>query len=310
MSSNELQEIIIETQDLSIKEENRKELADKLSRSFNYGTASDGSTLISCNPEVSQHIVDEVYGDEYQKQKLETASKDKFGRPVRYYRQVGLDTLVDLLKNGEESALSHHDEIYSPSDPVLKDMAEYILEGRDEVVDGKATTADLVYKMFPSQTQEEVDAVFGITGEQTDWKTILDYIENNIPSDEVKKLHAVGTHNSRILKYSPYLSVCPGGPRIYPPSDSAAIIELVIPDEEVVVNNKNRQKTEREALVHRIDASSLSRIIFGEEAFIKLIQHNPDTPVGQYILQHKDEYLATAHGHWMLKTPIEDTMSV
>jgi hypothetical protein len=301
---------VFEQNKVVIDESVRGDLAASLKQTFITERMSDGSNLlIARDLGKCQSMVDEVYSSDYQRRKLATASLDPSGRPVRYYRQVSLDILLNILKLGSETALTHHSEPYSIHDEALEAMANYVLRKRDVHAQLKSVPESL-YQIFSPMGKSAIDESFGVNGYATDWSKVLGFIETHLQPDELKAIHATAYNACGIIRYSPYLSVCPGGPRIYPPPNTSTLLELVIPDDEVKINEMNKHKLEREVLVRRIDASSISRIIFGEKTFRQLIVHNPESPVGNYILNHSDLPTYTAHANWLTQTPIGDTMPV
>lgn len=215
-----------------------------------------------------------------------------------------------LLESGHDNPVDHHDASFSLDDKALMVMLNHILDSRDIDLENASVT-DTLYKVFDNNSKEEIDKVFGISGDKTNWETILSFIEENLHPDEIKKIHAMGNHGSeRVIKYSPFMSINPGGPRLFAPPNTCVIIEMIIPDNKVIVTSENRHKMEREMLVRGVDDSFLSRIIVGSESFRKLIEENQETPVGEYIAMHRKEGIREAHQQWLLTVPISETIPV
>lgn len=304
-----LEEINIPREPLSIDKEKRLKLVVDLKNVLTVSEDSTGELFyVADKPKKVQEVADSVFSDVYQREKLKEASLDIMGRPVRYYRQISTEALLLLLESGHDNPVDHHDEPFSLDDKAFLNMLEYVLDSRDIELDN-TSILDVIYKVFEKADKEEIDKVFGINGAETHWDRILSFIEENLHPDEIKKVHAIGIHGrERVIKYSPFMSVNPGGPRLFPPPSTTVIVEMVIPDSKVMVNNKNRFEMEREALVRGVDVSYISRIIVGDEAFRKLIEENQETPVGEFIAAHRKDGIREAHQQWLLKVPISETM--
>ncbi len=304
-----LEEVNLPREPLSVDKEKRLRLVADLKNVLTLSKDSTGELFyVADKPREVQEVADSVYSEEYQREKIKEASLDIKGRPVRYYRQISTDALLMLLESGHDNPVDHHDEPFSLDDKAFLHMLNHVLDSRDIDLENTPVT-DMLYKVFENTDKEEIDKVFGVNGEITNWERILSFIEENLQPDEIKKIHAIGSYGrERVIKYSPFMSVNPGGPRLFPPHGTALIVEMVIPDSKVMVNNKNRFEMEREALVRGVDVSYISRIIVGDEAFRKLIEENQETPVGEYIASHRKEGVREAHQQWLLKVPISETM--
>lgn len=303
------EEVYVPREPLSVDKEKRQKLVTNLKNAFTVTVSRNGETsYVADKPQKVQETVDAVYSEEYQIEKLKEASLDEKGRPVRYYRQISTRSLLMLLESGHDNPVDRHKEDFSLEDMAFVSMLEVILSDRG-IDSANMSTIGMLHKVFKNIGVEEVNKVFGVNGEVTNWESILSFIEENLQPDEIKGIHAMGNNGPhRVIKYSPFMSVNPGGPRFASPHDTVVIIEMVIPDDKVVLNNKSVYLAEREALVHGVDVSYISRIIVGEDSFRKLIQENQETPVGEFIASHGELNAQEAHQKWLLTVPISETM--
>lgn len=288
----------------------RDNLVVQLKQSFslvNYG--DDQPFYKADNQDESQAVVDAVYTDEQREEKLSNASKDVKGRPVRYYREIRISHLLDIIENGEESPIDYHDESIHPSEKELRALSGFVLSIRDKEADLYQPIEDLLTIIFPNADPKAINKL--LLSEEFNWEEALFFIQKHLSEKELKIIHSVArSGGENIIQFSPYMSSCPGGPRFYPPLNTAVIIEMVIPDDEVTINETNKTLAEREALVKKVKRSYISKIIFSKKAFYNQIICNPSTPVGEFVTSklEKGEGINNAHSQWFREVPINETI--
>jgi len=296
--------------DILNTKEARDQLVSQLKATLTLVDYGDGQTFYkSKDQNVSQIVIDSVFTEEKRQKKIAEASNDIKGRPVRYYREISINHLLNIINNAEESPNDYHKGVPNPSENQLRALCSFLLSIRDKKMNIDKPIANILTLAFPNANQSEIMNL--LKTDDFDWKSALSFIQKNLSEKELKLLHSVAfSGREHILPFSPFFSICPGGPRFYPPTHSQVIIEMVIPDSEVSINESNKTLAEREALVTKVKRSYISKIIFSEKAFIEQIILNPTTPIGEFVTKKADEGvdISRAHSMWFREVPIGETI--
>lgn len=268
----------------------------------------------------AQAEADEIYSPEYEadKKKLD-ASVDIKGRPVTYFRSMSIEAFLTILKKGEITPLDYHNKFSQDDLSALRTyLADYrrflkyeageLYSPKDFAEADQMTIEELAYEVFPTADKEEVDGAL-FRGLDTDWNTLLDFLDRHMDVNYIKGRHAGGV----MKRFSPFLSLSVATPReasVY----SSVIVEFVIPDGILELNKLNGAVGEREMLAKKLRSVWIARVFIDDPTYQKDFVYNKSSTVGSFNADPNNKELIRRRGNpveaFRWDVPIEETLPV
>ncbi len=250
------------------------------------------------NAEERQKLLDQLFPNERRERKIAGASKDSQDRPVKYFRKMQYDKLLKMLEQGQQTPVDYYEDINAPVDDEVFRYFLYQVAGdnfnRREL--RELSTPDLVTQLFKDKVPaDELAKVL----ETTTYSTMLPFIDKYVPLSRIKELHAGGLSQ----RFSPLLSMSVGGVIKDKLSPNQIYLEMVMPDEKVIVHDLIEEfEPEKEVFTRSIDLQNVTRVYATTEALQREQVHNPDTAVGKHYNPTNHSSSATDLWRWDEKT--------
>lgn len=236
--------------------------------------------------QIKQKLVDGVFTEARRKEMWQQASKDRKGRPVRYYRKMKEDKVFSLLEKGNQTSLDYFDNPDEVTDivDIRSLLLRYISYRRIEDVPIK----DL-YKMANQQLLEVIQRVDHGFPSLKDGATYasVQQVVSQLPLDFVANIHT----GSTLQKFSPLLSLSVGGPISERLNTKRPYLEYIIPDDRLILHPyKTKQEIkdahaidgEREVFVTELDRNWISKAYFDPDAYYEDLIVNPNSNISHY----------------------------
>lgn len=245
--------------------------------------------------EQKQKILNELFPLDRRERMIASASEDKRGRKVRYYRYIKFPKFLEILKNGKQSAADYSNPNEIADKKLFKDFLvdfwsfgqelrhpETDLEDlfREEDNLRKEDLREVMNAVFPAVSQEEKDRVVANPTNEN----ILVFIERYVDEGYIKRRHT----GSVMQRFSPFLSMSVGG--VINDSvlehDDYVYIETVIADEKIILHPETDQG-EKEVLVREIKKEDVSRVFIDFNQLKREVLGDKTSAIGDFISKNK-----------------------
>lgn len=261
-----------------------------------------------------QDVLDKIFTDERREAILQTASRDRLGRPVRYFRYMSNNMLFRLLREGEQTPLSYHTSPDGLVDPnrIKQFVSSYIDFRQFTTKECSPLGARLLRwlptsfafaKLFENAPQKELR---GLLNDFT-YRKALPFFDNYADGKFNRRMYTAASY----LGLSPYLAVSVGGILLIPEKDRSHI-ELSIPDEDIIPHH-GQPGPEKEAFTRKINTSHILRVYINADKLLANEVFNPYTPIGQHYRRIKTSFYnrtQDAIDRWRCDEDINDYLPV
>lgn len=251
------------------------------------------------NPEQRQKALDQLFPDDRREQLLASASKDSAGRPVRSFRRIHYDKLLQLLEKGEQTALDYYPDLHAAIDQGSFQHLLRMVE-RAQGIDGDILThfsiAEYLDRIFKNKVpDDELEAL----KQDLTYKIVLPFVEKYVPLPVLKDAHT----GSFAQKFSTLLSMSVGGIVSYPLRPDRAYLELVLPDTAVIPHEPGRGvEGEKEVFTKQLNLRNITRVYTSNDKLYQDEITNPHTPIGSYYAKSHSSHQAVEDWRWDEKT--------
>lgn len=269
-----------------------------------------------------QEILNKMFPLDRREEIVAQASQDIKGRHVRYYREMRWEHFVPWMERGTLSSIDYFNagngrefknstEFVDPEylylllseygESVLHIPHETRMNQIEELFENQDKLPEVFQQYFTGASEEEVAA---LTRELT-YKNILPFVEKHFPLDLQKRIHT----GAMLQQFSSMLSLSVGGNRFPDIHSQMVVVEMIIPDEEVISHPVAREG-EKEILTKTLSVDYISRVFVKESQLEEEVYKNPNIPVGQYALGHQDKKTAQAVYDWRIEESTKDCVPV
>lgn len=264
---------------------------------------SDVESLNALDPKAQQKLMDSIFTPDRRDRMIESASQDRHGRKVRYFRDISFEQLKQLLITGEQSQYSYvrnleeqvdFDDVRSALVRRLACFEEMSISQRINL-----SKEDFFQRAFgENATAAEIDDVL----EHFDYAHVLPFLERYVDQDVLLDIHAGGLSQ----KFSPFLSMSVGG-IIRELSPGRVCLEIVMPDNAVTPHSRDYSgmQGEKEVFARRISVRDISRVYTDNDTLRKDEIENPARPISNYADSSGDPV-----GEWRWNEDIRDYLPI
>lgn len=248
------------------------------------------------DPTKQQNILDSIFTQDRRAEMLGNASKDRHGRPVRYFRLMDYGKLLRLLEEGEQTYRSYTDDLEASVDTEhLNDLVTSI--ARRRAYDAGESTANISQNSTEGKInlafQDLIpDAMLDELSHKAEagalsYDELIRLIDTHLPTTIIQGIHS-GHANQR---FSPFLSLSIGGPlRAEFPPHKKTYVELTLPDESVIPDDPEHKpiSKEMEVFTRKIERENIARVYTDAVVLRRDQIMNPCTAIGAYYLRLGD----------------------
>lgn len=225
-----------------------------------------------------QEILDMIFTDQRRENLLQSASVDRFGRKVRYFRFMPYELLFQFLEEVEQTAFSNKELARSQLKP--ENLRAYFLEyaGHNNI------SSHMLFLLQHARLPYLIRRVVGNTVKKDDldrltsnctYRDAVLFIDKYVNAGYIRDRHRGSSY------LSPFISLSVGGITMDNLGSNYAYVELLIPDQRIVPN-PNGVPGEKEVLVRSITPADISRVYRSTKKLWKEEITNPLTPIGRY----------------------------
>jgi hypothetical protein len=265
-----------------------------------------------------QAKLNEIFNESRRESMINNASLDSTNRRVKYFRYMPKDLFKKILENKiitaedcHEYHLENEDLKTSEKEDFNRDM-KYLLKKylEDELkekskFDGNITEYLGILNKNEKQLKKIPQDVIEQFSKEIKHSTIVNLVKDYFNQQFVIDMHT----GSLWKKYSPFMSASVGGVihnNIY---ESQVYVEMIIPDEEVVVSERTLQNKEsfageKEVHLKNIKLDNISRVYVSENSLYneQIVNNEKATPLTKYYNPNIGKYNPVDDWRWQENT--------
>jgi len=262
--------------------------------------------------------LDEIFNESRRESMIKDASVDSANRPVKYFRYMPKDLFKKILENkiitAEDCHKYHLENIdlnKSEKEDFNRDL-KYLLEEyiEDELkekneFDGNITEYLKRINNNKKQVKKIPQNVIDQYSNKINHSTIVNLIKEYFNQQFVIDMHT----GSIWKKYSPFMSASVGGVIHNYIRESQVYVEMIIPDEEIVVSERTLQNKEsfvgeKEVHLKNIQLDNISRVYVCDKNLYneQIVNKDNPTPLTKYYDPDRRKFNPVDDWRWQENT--------
>lgn len=249
--------------------------------------------------ECMQGACNEVFTTKRREGMIKSASVDRKGRKVRYYRMIQKNIFLRMLNEGEHSIENNHLEDFDRivSERKVYDFFYWYIVRSSDDIDIEDEIEDSSLKELLDRITDNEEEKESLLRERTN-RSVVGFIQKYCDSRIIEQIHA----GSVYPEFSPYLSISVGGSPMKRIHEDCIMLELILPDEKVSSypsETASRQGEKHAYVLRGFSLDTVSRVFVSSTQYRDEVLNDESVPVGEWRTQREGKNSLEKYHDWV-----------